>query len=133
MTQRPPDWSPVPTPVVVVTRYEVPEPDGPTFRERARAALEALAAQPGLLAGQVARATDDPTRWVLTLTWESVGHYRRALSAYDVKLAAVPLLSQAADEPTAFEVLDGRGAWDVTADSALAPDAGQVRIGEASP
>jgi hypothetical protein len=28
-----------------------------------------------------------------------------ALSAYDVKIAAVPLLSTAIDEPTAYEVL----------------------------
>jgi hypothetical protein len=53
----------------------------------------------------VGRSTDDPTLWLMTLRWDGVGSYRRALSAYDVKVAAVPLLSTAVDEPTAYEVL----------------------------
>ena len=114
-------------------RFVVAEPAAVQFRERARAALDILAAQPGSVTGVVGRATDDPTRWVMTLGWESVGDYRRALSSYDVKVAAVPLLSQAVDEPTAYEVLDGRGSRNVTAESALAPDAGEVRLGQASP
>ena len=119
--------------MVVVMRFGVTGAAGADFRERARVAVEILAAQRGFVSGAVGRATDDPTRWVLTLTWESVGDYRRALSAFDVKVAAVPLLSEAIDEPTAYEVLDGRGAETVTAHSALAPDAGSVRLGEASP
>jgi hypothetical protein len=43
---------------------------------------------------------------VLTTRWEHVGAYRRALSAYDVKLNAVPLLSRAVDEPSAYEVVE---------------------------
>ncbi len=35
-----------------------------------------------------------------------MGAYRRALSTYDVKLAAVPTLSQALDEPSAYEVVE---------------------------
>ncbi len=38
-----------------------------------------------------------------------MGSYRRALSAYDVKLGAVPLLSRAVDEPSAYEVLGEEG------------------------
>jgi hypothetical protein len=37
--------------------------------------------------------------------WESVGAYRRALSSYDVKLHATPLLARSLDEPSAYEVL----------------------------
>ena len=37
--------------------------------------------------------------------WEDVGAYRRALSSYDVKVTAVPLLSRAVDEPSAYEVV----------------------------
>ena len=40
---------------------------------------------------------------MLTTEWEGPGAYRRALSAYDVKLAAVPTLSRALDEPSAYE------------------------------
>ena len=133
MTQGPPGWTDTPTGLVVVTRFVVPDRDARAFRDRARAALDVLAAQPGLVTASVGRATDDPDRWVLTMTWDSVGQYRRALASFDVKVAAVPLLSEAVDEPTAFEVLDGRGVQHVTAESALAADAGQVRIGEASP
>jgi quinol monooxygenase YgiN len=118
--------------MVVVLRFDLAEAAGDGFRQRARGALEVLAAQPGFVSGAVARATDDPRRWTLTCSWESVGQYRRALSDVDVRLAAVPLLAEAIDEPTAYEVLEGRGAETVTARSALAPDAGSVRLGEAS-
>jgi hypothetical protein len=53
--------------------------------------------------GEIGRNVDDPELWVLTTRWENVGSYRRALSAYDVKLSAVPILSRALDEPSAYE------------------------------
>ena len=63
----------------------------------------------------------------------SVGAYRRALSSYDVKLQAIPLLSQAFDEPSAFEVLrDGVGPAAVVVASGLAADAGDVSLGSAA-
>ena len=43
---------------------------------------------------------------MLTTEWEGPGAYRRALSAYDVKLAAVPTLSRAIDEPSAYEPVE---------------------------
>ena len=47
---------------------------------------------------------------MLTTRWVHVGAYRRALSAYDVKVGAVPLLSRAIDEPGAYEtVVPGEG------------------------
>ena len=89
--------------MILVNRFRVEEADGERFRSDVHAALEALAARPGYLDGQVGRNVDDPLLWVLTTTWANVGSYRRALSAYDVKLAAVPLLSRALDEPSAYE------------------------------
>ena len=86
-------------------RFRVAEAEGERFLDQAHAALRALADRPGYLDGGIGRATDDPSLWLMTLHWESVGAYRRALSAYDVKVAAVPLLSTAIDEPTAFELL----------------------------
>jgi hypothetical protein len=96
--------------LLVLTRYVVDDPggDGSTgesSRLRARDALEALAAQPGCRAGHVGRALDDPRRWVVQTEWESVGAYRRALSAYDVKVRAVPLMYSQVDEATAYEAL----------------------------
>jgi hypothetical protein len=92
--------------VLVVTRFRVPLDDGEVFRAELTAAQAALAERPGYVGGQVGRNLDDPTLWVLTTRWENVGAYRRALSAYDVKLNAVPLLSRAVDEPSAYEIVE---------------------------
>jgi len=91
--------------VLVVNRFRVPAEDAEAFRADLEAAQAALAARPGYAAGQVGRNVDDPELWVLTTTWENVGAYRRALSSYDVKVGAVPLLSRALDEPSAYEVV----------------------------
>ena len=92
--------------MIVVNRFRVPPEQQAAFRDRLQAAREVLAAQPGHVHGRVGRNTDDPDLWVLTTEWESVGAYRRALSAYDVKLTAVPVLSRAIDEPSAFELVE---------------------------
>jgi hypothetical protein len=91
--------------VLVVNRFVVAGEDQETFGERARAALAALAGRPGYLRGSLGQAYDDGSRWCLVTEWESVGAYRRALSAYDVKVAATPLLAESLDEPSAFEEL----------------------------
>ena len=113
--------------MLAVTRYRIEPVDAASFLKQARAALAVLTDRPGWRTGQVGRAMDDPALWVLTTEWDDVGSYRRALSAYEVKVTAGPLLSRAIDEPTAYEVLttDGDG-------SALASDAGQVAVGEAA-
>jgi quinol monooxygenase YgiN len=92
--------------VLVVNRFRVSLDDGEVFRAELAAAHAVLAERPGYVDGQVGRNLDDPTLWVLTTRWENVGAYRRALSAYDVKLQAVPLLSRALDEPSAYEVVE---------------------------
>jgi len=84
----------------------VPVEDGESFRAELATAHGVLAERPGYVGGQVGRNLDDPTLWVLTTRWENVGAYRRALSSYDVKLQAVPLLSRAVDEPSAYEVVE---------------------------
>jgi Antibiotic biosynthesis monooxygenase len=92
--------------VLVVSRFRVPVEDGEAFRAHLTVAHDLLAVQRGYVDGHVGRNVDDPTLWVLTTRWENVGAYRRALSAYDVKLHAVPLLSRAIDEPSAYEVVE---------------------------
>lgn len=89
--------------MIVVNRFRVPEPGAARFRAELEAAHAALAARPGYAGGEVGRNLDDPQLWVLTTRWRNVGSYRRALSAYEVKLTAVPLLSRAIDEPSAYE------------------------------
>jgi quinol monooxygenase YgiN len=88
--------------VIVVNRFRVPEAEQTQFRDDLERAREALSGQRGYVAGRIGRNVDDPGLWVLTTEWEGPGAYRRALSAYDVKLAAVPTLSRALDEPSAY-------------------------------
>ena len=89
----------------VVIRFRVAEAEQAEFAVRAQAAVDVLAQQKGFVAAQVGRNVDDPELLALNMEWENVGSYRRALSPYEVKLTAVPLLSQAVDEPTAYEDL----------------------------
>ncbi|MFY1637031.1 antibiotic biosynthesis monooxygenase [Solwaraspora sp. WMMB335] len=91
--------------MLVVNRFTVSEPDADTFVERARAALGALAGCVGYQHGALTRALEDPVQWCLITEWESVGTYRRALGAFDVRVHATPLLAESADEPSAFEAL----------------------------
>jgi quinol monooxygenase YgiN len=92
--------------VLVVNRFRVPTGEGEAFRRDLDRAQAALAARPGYVDGRVGRNVDDPELWVLVTTWEHVGAYRRALSAYDVKLHAVPVLGRALEEPSAYEAAE---------------------------
>ena len=92
--------------MLVVSRFRVPAAAADAFRGEMELAHAALAARPGYQRGTIGRNVDDPELWVLSTQWEHVGAYRRALSAYDVKLQAVPLLSRALDEPSAYEVVE---------------------------
>ena len=110
--------------MLVVFRFVVGEDDA-GFAGTARIALATLAARPGFVRGRLGRSVDEPTEWALVTEWEGVGAYRRALSAYEVKVHATPLLAQARDEPGAYEVLVAADGAEVTgtAVSDRAPDA----------
>jgi hypothetical protein len=107
--------------------------DVPAHMARLREAVALLATQAGFIDARVGRAIDDGELISVQLSWESVGAYRRALSSYDVKVAVVPLMAEAIDEPTAYEILhvrDAHGSSDAT--GALAADASSVSLGEAA-
>ena len=87
----------------MVNRFLVADEDA--FVPRARAALTALAACAGYENGRFGRAADDPRHWCLLTEWRSVGAYRRALSTFEVRVSATPLLAESVDEPSAYEVL----------------------------
>lgn len=89
--------------MLVVTRHRVSDPE--QFIADATAALGALAERPGCQSAEAVRAIDDPETFLLVTRWSDVGSYRRALSSFDVKLNAVPVLASAADEPSAFETI----------------------------
>lgn len=116
-----------------VARLRFASTDVPALMKQLRQCVGVLATYEGFVDARVARAIDDDGLIVMDVGWTTVGAYRRALSSYDVKVSVVPIISQAVDEPTAFEVLhvtDGHGAAD--AEGALAADAGSVSLGEAS-
>lgn len=98
--------------MLVVTRFRVPVEDADGFAVEMRAVVEALAARPGFGDAYLGRNLDDPTLWTLTTRWDGVGAYRRALSAYEVKLATAAPYARALDEPGAYEAVDGPGAGD---------------------
>lgn len=93
--------------VIVINRFRVSADDADAFRRDLDAAVDVLGARPGFESSDAGRNVDDPELWSLVTRWENVGAYRRALSAYDVKVTAVPLLSRAIDEPSAYEPLTG--------------------------
>jgi quinol monooxygenase YgiN len=91
--------------VIVVQRFRVHEHEMVAFRREAEEALAVLAQQRGFLDGQMGRNVDDPSLWLIQTRWEGPGAYRRALSAYDVKVRAWQLLGRALDEPSAYELV----------------------------
>ena len=93
----------------VVIRFRVAASDRPVFESRLATAVEVLGRQRGFVSARAGWNVDDLELIALTMEWENVGSYRRALSPYEVKVAAVPLLSEAVDEPTAYESLDITG------------------------
>ncbi len=92
--------------MLVVNRFRVSEAEAAEFRPALEATLEVLSQQRGYDDGRLGRNVDDPTLWTMVTRWRDVGSYRRALSQYDVKVGAVPLLSRALDEPSAYETVE---------------------------
>jgi hypothetical protein len=105
--------------VLVVNRFRVPEDAAAAFRADLERAHATLAGCPGYLDGRIGRNVDEPTLWVLVTTWDGPGAYRRALSSYDVKLHAVPVLGRALDEPGAYEIVDPETVLNVASSRSL--------------
>ncbi len=117
--------------MLAVMRFRLEDQGFVGFLDDANVAVAALSQRSGFVKAQVGRALDDAELMLILVEFTDVGSYRRALSHYDVKTQAVRLLSQAIDEPTAFEVLHQRTA-DTAQDfeSALAPDHDSFRVGD---
>lgn len=116
-----------------IVRFDEPA-DRDEFLRRGELALAALAACAGFTGGELARSTDEPQTWVLCTRWVNVGSYRRALSAYDVKLHATPFMYGARDEVSGFEpvlVAEPDGVRRIEGD--LADDAASTGIGDFGP
>lgn len=87
--------------MLVLIRFRVVEPE--LFGARVDEALAVLRARPGFEEADLVRNLDEDDLWALVMRWRDVGSYRRALQGYEAKVAVVPLLSEALDEPSAYE------------------------------
>lgn len=91
------------TAMIAVSRFRVPTSDAPGFRQRAEAAVAFFQTRPGCRAAELAQNLDDPELWAIVSQWENVGSYRRSFNGYDAKMILVTLLSEAIDEPSAYD------------------------------
>jgi heme-degrading monooxygenase HmoA len=92
--------------MLVISRFRVTEAEADAFRGDLEQVHALLRDRPGYVAGRIGRNVDDPELWVISIEWENVGAYRRALSSYEVKVGAIPVLSRAIDEPSAYELVE---------------------------
>ena len=119
--------------LVVMNRFRVAEHQAEQFAQDSRVALATLAESGGFIDGLIAQSTDEAELRMITTRWLNVGSYRRALSRFEVKMSAIPLLSTAIDESSAYEavqVIANGQTSDVT--SGRAADADEIGLGHAS-
>lgn len=130
--------------MLLVCRFTATDSDA--FVARAEQALELLLAQPGCRRTLLGRATDADDCWLVTVEFDSITAYRRALGPIAVRERVIPFLAEAdhAVGPTSYElVLRSESAGpDTAADqgppalrrtpSVLAADADHVGPGNAA-
>lgn len=85
-----------------IARFRVEDSRQVEFIERLTIAHNALKVCSGYLNGEIGINTDEPGLIALVTRWENIGSYRRALSNYQVKVDAVPVLAEAIDEPGGY-------------------------------
>ena len=76
------------------------------WREQTREVVAHLQTMPGFLSAKTLRYVDEPEIVSLLIEWETVGRYRKALSAGTSKMLVWPYLMHATEVPGAFETLD---------------------------
>lgn len=89
--------------VLAISRFRVPADREPAFVGRARAASAFFRTRPGCEGVDVVKNLDDPELWAIVTRWANVGSYRRSFNGFEAKMVLVPLLSEAIDEPSAYD------------------------------
>jgi len=90
--------------MLAMSRFRVQAQAEADFRARAERAVEFLAGCEGNLSAELLRNLDEPQLWCIVSTWRNVGSYRRSFNGNPAKMVLVPLLSEAIDEPSAFDL-----------------------------
>ena len=88
--------------VFAIARFRIDTARESEFLAQLETAHNALKSCPGYISGEIGLNTDEPGLIALVTRWENVGSYRRALSNYQVKVDAVPVLAEAIDEPGGY-------------------------------
>ncbi len=89
--------------MLAFSRFRVAPGTEASFASRAQAAVEFFRTRPGNLSAELVRNLDEPDLWAIATSWENVGSYRRSFNGYDAKMILVTLLSEAIDEPSAYD------------------------------
>jgi quinol monooxygenase YgiN len=89
--------------VISISRFQVEPASADRFRADAEVAVAQFASSVGCLGAELVRNLDDPRLWTILSRWQQVGDYRRAFNGTPAKLALIPLLSLAIDEPSAYD------------------------------
>jgi heme-degrading monooxygenase HmoA len=95
--------------MIAISRFRVAEADESRFADDAGVAVAQFAGSRGCLGAELVRNLDEPSLWAIVSRWEQVGDYRRAFNGTPAKMALIPLLSQAIDEPSAYDRPDEVG------------------------
>lgn len=95
--------------MLAFSRFRVAHDVEASFVERAEAAVAFFRFRPGNISAELVRNLDEPDLWAIQTTWENVGSYRRAYNGYDAKMVLVTLMSEAIDEPSAYDTADAVG------------------------
>ena len=114
-------------------RFTVPREQRAEFLREARQTVELLRGRAGCRGVDVLQSVDRDELLAITTRWDSMGSYRRALSAYEIKERVIPFLSHTLDEDSTFEtLLAGSAAGIDEFHSGLAADARTTQLGSAS-
>lgn len=89
--------------MLVINRFRVRADAHASFLTRAEAVVAFFAACPGCEDARVVTNLDDPGLWAIVTSWADVGSYRRSFNGYQAKMALMPLLGEAIDEPSAYD------------------------------
>ncbi|MCW3158487.1 antibiotic biosynthesis monooxygenase family protein [Micropruina sonneratiae] len=95
--------------MLAINRFRVPVDAEGDFLARAHEAVAFLAGCAGNAGAELVRNLDEPDLWCLVTRWAGVGAYRRSFNGFQAKVILVPLLSEAIDEPGAYDDPDAVG------------------------